>query len=85
MGRMEARSFTHESWTVRTKVRTPLPSIVRIHLYSASAGLVQQLNNHCHSHPDSLLHNRYHVLVIAHPGHHETLESELESVSARES
>ena len=61
MGRMEARSYTHESWTVRTKVRTPLPSIVRIHLHSAS-GLVQQLNNHCHSHPDSLLHNHYHVL-----------------------
>ena len=58
---MEARSYTHESWTVRTKVRTPLPFIVRIHLHSAS-GLVQQLNNHCHSHPDSLLHNHYHVL-----------------------
>ena len=37
------------------------PFIVRIHLHSAS-GLVQQLNNHCHGHPDSLLHNHYHVL-----------------------
>ena len=48
-----------------------IPFIVRIHLHSAS-GLVQQLNNHCHSHPDSLLHNHYHVTYCS-PGHHENI------------